>query len=444
MQTNDSDTLNARVDEIVAAAERAGVELDPHATARWLVAMTRAEHASAVAEDSDKGIFGSRVALLDFDSDELAFFRRLAKRVRLVAHPQVESAISISGSSAQGKVQMFPGDYDFFERVNIHAPNLRDAKTLLRELMRLTALRAFSEPDIVLVEANLGIYHEPVRERGQTRASGDPITWTPHDVMNGFIEVTDGRGHTKKIQWDDTDAGRGWTYLGWIVADRERGRIALTSNMLDVTWQAPDGKITSLDGSVDPFFQEIYLEPDELQVFLKLARQVTPDALNTYAAAMRSQVAHYAHEDPNFGKVCKRLYNLFRLTDRLEYAAYVRELFDEATASLYQVPGLLEAAEIALHDPQAEIDRRTILAQIDGVAEQVKHATEGHDEARILGELARLRNDVLREPPGADWDDLLQEVRKRCAEIVNDYFRVKLFGYEGIKEFVEGLKAREG
>jgi hypothetical protein len=132
------------------------------------------------------------------------------------------------------------------------------------------------------------------------------------------------------------------------------------------------------------------------------------------------------------------------LTDRLEYAAYVRELFDEATASLYQVPGLLEAAEIALHDPQAEIDRRTILAQIDGVAEQVKYATEGHDEARILGELARLRNDVLREPPGADWDDLLQEVRKRCAEIVNDYFRVKLFGYEGIKEFVEGLKAREG
>lgn len=440
MQTNDGPGQNIEVSEIVAAAAQAGIELDARETAQWLLAMSQAEREGAVAEDTRTGVFGSRVALLDFSPEDLAFFRRLAKRVRMVSHPAVEAAISISGSSAQGKVQMFPGDYDFFERVNIHAPDMAGAKKILREILRATALRAFAESDIVLIEANLGVHASPARERGHERASGDPITWTPRDVLNGYIDVQDGEGTTRRIDWDDTDAGKGWTYLGWIVADRERGRIALTSNMLDVTWQAPDGKITSLDGSVDPFFQEIYLEPGELPIFTKLAREVTPDAMTAYANAMRAQVSHYAHEEPNFGKVCKRLYNLFRLTDRLEYAAFVRELFDESTAQLYQVPGLLEAADVALRDPGAEIDRATILAQIDLVARQVKDATEGKEEARILRELERLRKDVLGEPTGSDWDGILREVRGRCAEIVNDYFRDKLFGYPAIKEYVEGLK----
>lgn len=443
-----SDQLNPNepINEILAAARQAGVEVDAREAAQWMVAMSSAERQNAVtqalAQDAGTGIFGHRVALLDFDADDLAYFRRLAKHVRVVAHPNIESAIAIAGSAAQGKVQLFPGDCDFFERVNIRAHDLESAKKILREALRATALRAFAEPDIVLVEANLGTYTQPVLERGQARASGDPITWTPQDVANGDIKVTDVNGNELVVRWDETEVGKGWTYLGWIVADRERGRIALASNMLDVTWEAPDGTITALDGSVDPFFQEIYLEPGELPIFTKLARAMTPDALVAYTNAMRAQVFHYTHEEPNYGKASKRLYNLFRLTDQLEAAAYVRELFDEPSAQLYQVPGLLEAAEIALRDPRAEIDRGTVLKQIELVARQVKDATEGKDEARILAELERLRSDVLSEPPGADWDAILQEVRKRCAEIVNEFFRTRLFGLATIREFVEGLKGK--
>lgn len=434
---------NRGIQEILAAARQSGVEVDAQEAAQWIVAMSGAEREIALAQDAGTGIFGHRVALLDFDADDLAHFRRLAEHVRVVAHPNVESAISISGSSAQGKVQLFPGDCDFFERVNIHAPDAASAKKILRELLRATALRAFAEPDIVLVEANLGTYTQPVLERGQRRASGDPITWTPQDVANGYIRVADVNGNELEVRWDEAEVGKGWTYLGWIVADRERGRIALASNMLDVTWEAPDGTITALDGSVDPFFQEIYLEPGELPIFTKLAHEVTPEAFEAYKKMMREQVAHYTHEEPNYGKASKRLYNLFRLTDQLEGAAYVRELFDEPSAQLYQVPGLLEAAEIALRDPRAEIDRGTVLKQIELVARQVKDATEGKDEARILAELERLRNDVLSEPPGADWDEVLQEVRKRCAEFVNEFFRTRLFGLAAIREFVEGLKGED-
>ena len=440
MNTIPEPNADAQANEIAAIAKQSGVEVNARETAQWLLAMSNAERADAIAQDSRTGIFGHHIALLDFDADDLNYFRRLAKHIRTVAHPNVESAIAISGSAAQGRVQLFPGDCDFFERIHIHAPDAATAKNILREVMRATALRAFSEPDIVLIEANLGVYKQAVRERGQPRAAGDPITWTPQDVLNGFIAVEDLHGNVLKVNWDDAEAGQGWTYLGWIIADRARGRIALASNMLDVTWQAPDGTITSLDGSVDPFFQEVYLFTNEQPIFSKLAREVTPDALNAYKSMMRSQVAHYTHAEPNFGKACKRLYNLFRLTDQLDAAAYVRELFDEPVACLYQVPGLLEAADIALHDPRAEIDRATVLKQIDVVMEHVKHATEGRDEAHILAELSRLKSDVLREPPGSDWDEILQAVRKRSAEIVNEFFRARLMGYEAIREFVDALE----
>ena len=78
------------------------------------MAVSAAERGSALAQDAQNGVFGDRIALLDFDSHELEHLRRLAQKVRLDAHPDIESAIAIAGSTAQGKVQLFPGDTDFF------------------------------------------------------------------------------------------------------------------------------------------------------------------------------------------------------------------------------------------------------------------------------------------------------------------------------------------
>ncbi|HZQ07382.1 MAG TPA: hypothetical protein VFD70_12450, partial [Anaerolineae bacterium] len=223
--------------EILAAGQRLGIEINPQETREWLVAISTAEQQDALGQEKQTGIFGHRLALLDFDPNDLAYFRRLAQRVRAERHPQIESAIAIAGSAAQGQVQLFPGDNDFFERLNIHAPTLEQARKILREVMRTTALRAFHQPNIVLVEVNFGVYPRAVIERGSPRAAGDSITWMPQDVLNGFITVQDTNGMPITIQWDDAQAGMGWTYLGWIVADPVAGRIALASNMLDVTWE---------------------------------------------------------------------------------------------------------------------------------------------------------------------------------------------------------------
>jgi hypothetical protein len=38
---------------------------------------------------------------------------------------------------------------------------------------------------------------------------------------------------------------------------------------------------------------------------------------------------------------------------------------------------------------------------------------------------------------------VLQDVQKRCNEIVNDYFRERLFGFPHIKAFVASLKEEQ-
>ena len=48
--------------------------------------------------------------------------------------------LALSGSAAQSKIQSYPGDADYFERVHITADARDDACRILRDLMRDKAL----------------------------------------------------------------------------------------------------------------------------------------------------------------------------------------------------------------------------------------------------------------------------------------------------------------
>ncbi len=432
---------DAKLDEIVKTAADMGVELDADEARKWVLAVQAGGDPGTIAVDAGAGIFADRVTMLDFDPDELDHIRSLVPHGRVAPHDAVETAIAIAGSSAQGRVQLFPGDVDFFERAHIHAQDEDEAHRILREVLRETALRARAEPDIMLLALDLGAYSEPVTRDGRTRDAGDHVEWKTEDLVAGEITVETTGGKPLTIRWDDTTVLGGWVYLAWIAADRERGRIALMSNMVDATWEGPDGTIHALDGAVDPLSQEVYLELDSLPLVAKLDGAVAPDAREAYADAMRHQVSHYLAE-PSFGKVAKRLYNLFRVTDELESAAYVRELFDESPARLYQVSGLLDAADAAL-DESSGIDRDTVLRQLDIVAEAIKDATEGDEEDALLAALARLRDAALKEgKEGKAWADVLTEVRKGCAAEVNDFFRSSLLGDATVRGYLESLEKK--
>jgi len=387
--------MSADADEVLETARRVGIEADATETRRWLLAIAGNDPGSGIARD-DGGVFGDRVALLDFDPDDLDHLRRLAPLVRFESRGEVESALAISGSSAQGRVQLFPGDKDFFERVHIRAATRDDAARILRELMRATALRALADPDVVLVEANLGVYPVSVRERGVAKEAGDSITWTPADVEGGVIVVETETGDPLEISWDDLDVAGGWVYLGWIVADREAGRIALASNMIDATWEDPNGEIASLDGAVDPLAQEVYLEASALPLVERLGREVAPGAREAYRDAMRGEARHYTHEDPSY-------------------------------------------ADHAL-DPDSGIDRDMVLAQLAVVREAIAEGTDGEDEAVLLADLQELEDAALRKGrESGDWATELADVRTRASALVNEFFRTRLLAHDRVREIVDEL-----
>ena len=118
---NESQTLNNDLDSIIESASRLGVELNEADALQWLAAMTAAQEVEIV-HDEKSGTFGHRISMLDFSDEELAHFRKIGRLVEFYDTPgKVETALALSGSAAQSKIQTYPGDADFFERVNIIA-----------------------------------------------------------------------------------------------------------------------------------------------------------------------------------------------------------------------------------------------------------------------------------------------------------------------------------
>jgi acyl carrier protein phosphodiesterase len=157
--------------------------------------------------------------------------------------------------------------------------------------------------------------------------------------------------------------------------------------MLDVTWETPEGDIVPLDGFLDPYFQEVYLEAESIPLFTKLVKHVSPDALQDYVEQLTGQVATYSQREPkNFGKAAKRMYNIFRLTGRYGEAAYIRELFDEPAALLYQVGALIDTIDEAMEN-EVDMDYDPLVDQVDSlilsvvrVASRSGRGPRGHTE----------------------------------------------------------------
>ena len=156
-------------------------------------------------------------------------------------------------------------------------------------------------------------------------------------------------------------ADPGWCKLDWVVADPLRGQLANASNMLDVTWEAPDGTITPLDGYLDPYFQEVYLDAELGADLLQAGQARSANALDDYVGQLEKEVRKYLTKDVNYGKVAKRMYNIFRLTGRYDEAAFLRELFDEPATILYQVWSLIRTIDDTVK-PGSSIKMEYVLA----------------------------------------------------------------------------------
>ena len=432
-------TADEQLTNIVEAAARLGVEIDQSEAMRWLTAMAVAPEGGDVVVDIASGVYGHRVSMLDFSPVDLERFRRIGQIVGFEDQPGVETALALSGSAAQSKVQTHPGDCDYFERVNIHAPSREDACRILGDVMRAKALATEHGDGYRLIEVTFGSAPLEIIVDGEPRHSGTALRWRPVEVARGSLVGVRPDGRRAEIRWEEAAADPGWCKLDWIVADPAHGTLANASNMLDVTWESADGAITPLDGHLDGYFQEVYLEADSIPIFAKVVRQASADALDEYVAMLEHEVAKYLTKDLNYGKAAKRMYNVFRLTGRYPEAAYIRELFDEPAAVLYQVWSLLRTLEDAMStsEPTTLGDAE---AHADLLITEVTASLDGPEEAAIVEAIVNLRARLGEAGPSAELTAGIEAARATVINLVNSFFHDRLVGLPAIAAYVEEVE----
>jgi hypothetical protein len=262
------------------------------------------------------------------------------------------------------------------------------------------------------------------------------------EVKAGQIDAAYPDGRRAEIRWDDVALDPSWCKLDWVIADPIRGRLSNASNMLDVTWEGPDGTITPLDGYLDPYFQEVYLQAESIPVFSKLVRHVSEDALDDYVHQLEKEVLKYVSGDANYGKAAKRMYNIFRYTGRYQEAAYLRELFDEPTTILYQVWALVRTLDEALL-PGSGIPLETVHQQADQLILGVVGVLDGAVEMEMVEALLNVRHALTDKAKNPEtWHARVEGARQAAINIVNNFFYERLTAVPGIKDYIERLQAK--
>ena len=425
---------------IIESAQRLGVQVNEAEALQWLTAVAAERGGDDVVMDVKTGVFGHRLSMLDFSSAELAHFRKIGKLVEFLDVPgKVETALALSGSAAQSKIQTYPGDADYFERVNIIALTRDDACRILGELMREKALSTLRGEGYQLIEVKFGSYAQDVTRDGKRLSKDSPISWNAQEIQDGKLELQDGSGAPLTITWKRAAQDPGWCKLDWVVTDAVRKQLVNASNMLDVTWEAPDGSLTPLDGYLDPYFQEVYLEAESIPVFTKLAKQVDSDALDEYVTQLEKEVRKYVTKDPNFGKAAKRMYNIFRLTGRYEEAGFLRELFDEPATVLYQVWSLIRTIDDCFH-PDSAVELQDLLDQTDRLIASVVEVLDGPQEQEIVRELQQLRGIISSEQAHEALSPQAEAARAEVINLVNNFYYARLSGVPSIKAYMEGFR----
>jgi len=435
--------MNEELAKIVQAARKLGVELDELEASRWLTAIAAAPEGGDVVVDIGGGVYGHRVSMLDFSPAELARFRVIGEIVGFEDGPGVETALALSGSAAQSKIQTHPGDCDYFERINLHAASREEACLMLAGLMRDKAIATERGDGFRLIEVKFGSAPFDLVVDGEARRTGSALSWTPQQVADGRMAVLRSDGTPDEITWDQASVDPGWCKLDWVVADPMHGTLANASNMLDVTWEQPDGSITPLDGHLDGYFQEVYLEAESIPIFSKVVRHASADALDSYVEQLEGEVAKYLTKDVNYGKAAKRMYNVFRLTGRYVDAAYLRELFDEPAAVLYQVWSLLRTIDDALSasEPTTLGDAE---AHTDALIASVTQALEGPEEAEIVASLLELRARLDDADAAQGLSADLEAARTRIINLVNSFFHDRLVGVPSIASYIDEVLGPDG
>ena len=300
------------------SATRLGVELDEHEAAEWVAAMETEASGGDLVVDVDTGVYGHRVTMLDFQPEDLARFREMATIVGFEDRPpQVMTALSISGSAAQSKINAYPADCDFFERVHIQADTREEACAILADLMREKALATAVGPTHRLWEVKFGSHPVAATKGGSPVGAGSPMSWTLEEVKAGQMEVTLPDGALRVVHVGGRVARPGLVQarLG------HRRHDARPAGQREQRARPDLGGARRHDRAARrlprPVLPGGLPRAESIPLFSKLVKELSADSVDDYVDTLEHEVWKYTVKEPNYGKAARRMYNVFRLNGQL-------------------------------------------------------------------------------------------------------------------------------
>jgi hypothetical protein len=134
----------------------------------------------------------------------------------------------------------------------------------------------------------------------------------------------------------------------------------------------------------------------------------------------------------NYGKVAKRLYNIFRITNQPEPAAYLRGLFDDPPARLYQVSGSTHALGQALG--RRRLPTEVVQEHVQGLVDIFRDCYTGDDLDALVA--------LIESVPSLDADArsaALDHAADRAGEQVSAYFADRILADPTIAAYLHDL-----
>ena len=382
-----------------------------------------------------QGVYGLEAVLADFDPGDLTRLRDIAHAIRTPELPSVQSAIALAGSAAQSRIQPFPSDCDYFERVHVEAPTREAAAALLAEAILATVAGVFTDTRLRFNDLKLGVNPEEARHGDDVVRPGSPLAWTLPDLDARRVALERADGTTLSIDLHRAAHDPGFTKLEWSLTDEEHGRVLTVSKVLDVTWGTPDGRIVALDGLLDAFYQEVYLDPDTRAHVEELLGALPPDGLRDYVDRLEDEVRkHIAPGHEQYGKAAKRLYNIFRITGRPSAAAHVRGVFDDPPARLHQVAAQLDALRPLLGT--ARIGPGALHQALAGMEESLRL---GYDRPGLDGLIADLHALETADPETAAA--ICERIEAATTACVSDHIERELRTDPEVAAYLDALSA---
>ena len=431
----------AAIAKVIASATRLGVELDEREAAEWVAAMENEATGGDLVMDVDTGVYGHRISMLDFKPQDLARFREMAKVVGFDDRPpQVLTALAISGSAAQSKVNAYPADCDFFERIHIKADTrTRRAPSSPTSSARRRSRRRRSDASTVGGEVR---YAPVVGDEGRQADrhlgadvvdhGGDPGRADGgHARRRGAprVHVADGiasRAGASSTGSSPTRPAASWRTRATCWTRRGRRRTARSCRSTASSTRTTRRSTSS---------------PSPIPLFSKLVKELSADSVDDYVEQLEHEVWKYTVKEPNYGKAARRMYNVFRMNGKYREAAYIRELFDEPVTALYQVSALVRTLDDAANSGDT-FDTDMMVSQVDGLIMSAIQALDGPEESEMVAHLLKLRNSLQARESHEERSEEMSGIQDAALEAVNTYFERALRSVPEIEAYLEDIVVR--